>query len=273
MSENERASDNLKGQVEDLLASPELARAVDSEEFRQFLDHVPVAILVSRVRGKQARIVYCNATFEKMTGMNCAATVGAGWSALDNFVESEKPHRKLSEAIRESEDFLGLFRREAAEDEVSLIEAYAGVIQNADGSENYRIAALVDVSDRDRQQRERLRQEVRDRDMLLKELQHRVKNNLQLVIALIRIESRQVREGGEVDLERLARRVEALALLYRALTADHDAVGDIDLGHYLSEIASAVMRSHGTEGIRLEINVEPCPISVKYRDAGRIGDQ
>jgi two-component sensor histidine kinase len=70
-----------------------------------------------------------------------------------------------------------------------------------------------------------------------------------------------VREGGEVDLERLARRVEALALLYRALTADQ-AEGDIDLGHYLSEIASAVMRSHGTEGIRLEINVEPCPISV-----------
>jgi PAS domain S-box-containing protein len=261
MSENERPSENLRDQVEDLLASPELARAVESDEFRQFLDHVPVSILVSRVRGKQARIVYCNATFEKMTGTSCADTVGAGWSALDMFVEEESPHRKLSQAIREDEDFLGLFRREAAADQVSLIEAYAGAIQNADGSENYRIAALVDVSDRQRQQRERMRQEVRDKDMLLKELQHRVKNNLQLVIALIRIESRQVREGGEVDLERLARRVEALALLYRALTADQ-AEGDIDLGHYLSEIASAVMRSHGTEGIRLEINVEPCPISV-----------
>jgi two-component sensor histidine kinase len=97
--------------------------------------------------------------------------------------------------------------------------------------------------------------------MLLKELQHRVKNNLQLVIALIRLEARQVREGGGVDLESLARRVEALSLLYRAL-APEAAQSEIDLGHYLSEIASAVMRSHGTEGIRLEINVENCPISV-----------
>jgi two-component sensor histidine kinase len=92
-------------------------------------------------------------------------------------------------------------------------------------------------------------------------LQHRVKNNLQLVIALIRLESRQVREGGDVDLEKLARRVEALSLLYHALSTE-SADKEIDLGHYLSEIASALMRSHGTEGIRLEIKVENCPISV-----------
>jgi two-component sensor histidine kinase len=247
--------------VEDFLGTPELAKAVESDEFKQFLDHVPIAILVSRVRGTQARIVYCNPFFEAVAGSSCGDIIGSGWHALDDLIDEDAPNRSLSVAARESEDFLGVFRRRAAEPDAALVEAYAGVIQNPDGSENYRILALVDVSDRDREHRERLRQTVRDKDMLLKELQHRVKNNLQLVIALIRIEARQVREGGNVDLDSLARRVEALSLLYRALSAE-GADEQVDLGHYLSEIASALMRSHGTEGIRLEINVEICPISV-----------
>jgi PAS domain S-box-containing protein len=254
-------SDQSKQPVEELLASPELARAVETDEFKQFLDHIPIAILVSRMRGKLARIVYCNRAYADMSGEDQTAVEGKDWSILDKFHDEDKPEHKLGAAIVSDDDFLGVFRKEADGAKMALVEAYVGAIQNEDGSENYRIAALVDISDRDRMQREQMRQQVRDKDMLLKELQHRVKNNLQLVIALIRLEARQVREGGNVDLESLARRVEALSLLYRALS-DESAEGQIDLGHYLSEIASALMRSHGTDGIRIEINVESCPLSV-----------
>jgi PAS domain S-box-containing protein len=260
MSEPE-TSDGSKQQVEEFLASPELARVVDSDEFKQFLDHVPVAIIVSRVRAEHARIVYCNHAYEALSGEYCAAVEGKDWSVLDTFHREEKPEEKLGVAIDAGDDFLGVFRREHSSGQPLLVEAYSSKIQNEDGTENYRIVAFVDLSDGDRAHRERLRQTVRDKDMLLKELQHRVKNNLQLVIALIRLEARQLREGGGADLESLARRVEALSLLYRAL-APEESNSQIDLGNYLSEIASAVMRSHGTNGIRLEINVENCPISV-----------
>jgi PAS domain S-box-containing protein len=261
MSDQQSSGDSTRDQVEEFLASPELARVVEGDEFKQFLDHIPVAIVVSRVRGKLARIVYCNRAYESLSGDSCAAIEGKDWSILDRFEDEDKPDRKLGAAILEDEDFIGIFRQQLDGDKSISIEAYSGRIENADGTENYRIAAFVDVSDRARAQREQVRQEVRDKDMLLKELQHRVKNNLQLVIALIRLEARQVKEGGSVDLESLARRVEALSLLYRALSPETPD-SQIDLGHYLSEIASAVMRSHGVEGIRLEINVENCPISV-----------
>jgi two-component sensor histidine kinase len=213
------------------------------------------------VRGKHARIVYCNHAFELLSGESCAEVEGKDWSILNAFQREDKPDDKLGAAIIAGDDFLGVFRRTDAEGRPLLVEAYSGKIQNDDGSENYRIVALVDLGDGDRAQRERLRQTVRDKDMLLKELQHRVKNNLQLVIALIRLEARQVRDGGSADLESLAHRVEALSLLYRALAPEESNI-EVDLGNYLSEIASAVMRSHGTNGIRLEINVENCPISV-----------
>jgi hypothetical protein len=42
-------------QVEELIASPELARAVENEEFKWFLDHVPIAIVISRQVGNRQR--------------------------------------------------------------------------------------------------------------------------------------------------------------------------------------------------------------------------
>jgi two-component sensor histidine kinase len=92
-------------------------------------------------------------------------------------------------------------------------------------------------------------------------LQHRVKNNLQLIVALIRLEARNERRGEKVDLQTLAGRIESLHLLYQALS--NDAAGDeIDLGHYLSQIAAAVMKTCAVDGIRLEQKMEYAPVSV-----------
>jgi hypothetical protein len=83
------------------------------------------------------------------------------------------------------------------------------------------------------------------------ELQHPIKNNLQLVTPMIRLEARAQREGDSVNLEKLAGRIESLQLLYRDLEAD--GLGQtVDLAHYLSQIASAVMHTYAIGGIRLD---------------------
>jgi hypothetical protein len=98
--------------------------------------------------------------------------------------------------------------------------------------------------------------------VLLRELQHRVKNNLQMITALIRLEARNLPDDATGSrFDRLAGRIEALALLYRSLSDDANAE-TIDLGVYLSEIASAVMRAHAPEGIRLDLKVDTWPVSV-----------
>ena len=92
-------------------------------------------------------------------------------------------------------------------------------------------------------------------------LQHRVKNNLQMITALIRLEARNTHEDRRVQFDRLAGRIESLALLYSALSEHHDSK-ELDLGIYLSQIAAALMKSHATEGIRLELKVDAYPVSV-----------
>jgi len=51
-------------QIEALVATPDLADALESEQFRRFLDQVPIAIIVSQM-GANERIVYINPEFER----------------------------------------------------------------------------------------------------------------------------------------------------------------------------------------------------------------
>jgi len=141
------------------------------------------------------------------------------------------------------------------------VQAYASVIESDDGVENFRIAALVDVGGRERAQIERFESQIRDRDMLMRELQHRVKNNLQLITALIRLEARSAAEGETVALARLASRIDALTVLYRTLSAEN-AAPQIDLGQYLSDIATSVMQVNAMPGVEIEIEAGFSPLSI-----------
>jgi PAS domain S-box-containing protein len=246
-------------QVNDLFDSLELTQAVESEEFRVFLDHIPIAIVISKLVSGDQRIVYANQAYEALTGQTAAEIRGRGWSILSSFRLEDEPHLTFAEALPKCDDFIGTFKRE--QPKLTLVEAYSGIIENEDAGKTYRIVALIDVTEREKTQREEVARQLRDKDMLLKELQHRVKNNLQLITALIRLDARNQRNGNRVNLERLASRIEALQLLYRDLTAE--GLGQaVDLGHYVSEIASAVMHTYAVDGIRLDLKVDHAPVSI-----------
>lgn len=246
-------------QINDLFDSAELAQAIKTEEFRHFLDRIPIAIVISKlVRGDQ-RICYANEAYEKLTGRTLVDFGGLGWSVLNAFKNENDPSITLGAAmLKGGDDFLGTFRSEESH---LVVEAFSGLIEQEDGTENYRIAALIDVTSRERAEREEFARQIREKDTLLKEVQHRVKNNLQLIVALVRLEARAEKRGDRINLAALAGRIESLYLIYRALSADVPG-HEIDLGHYLSQIASAVMNTYAVDGIRLDIKVDHTPTSV-----------
>ena len=247
-------------QINDLFDSADLSQAIRSEEFRHFLDHLPIAIVISKVLRGNQRICYANEAFEKLTGRTLADFEGRGWSLLEKFRDEKDPKLSLQEAmIKGGEDFLGTFRTD--EPRPLIVEAFSGRIEEEDGTENYRIAALIDVTSRERAEREEYARKIQEKDTLLKEVQHRVKNNLQLIIALVRLEARAEKRGDRINLAALAGRIESLYLIYRALSPDVPG-HEIDLGHYLSQIAAAVMNTYAVDGIRLDIKVDHAPTSI-----------
>jgi len=260
MSQDEGQSPaTTEQQVNDLFDSLELTHAIETEEFRLLLDHIPIAIAVGKfVRGDQ-RIVYANRAYENLTGQRCADIYGRGWSILDSFELEDEPHQRFSEALSNSDESVGVFKR--GQPSPLIVEAYSGVIENEDAGKTYRIVALIDITERGKAQREEFARRLRDKDVLLKELQHRVKNNLQLITALIRLDARNQRNGDTVNLGRLASRIETLQLLYKDMAADEFGQ-TIDLGHYISQIATAVVYTYAVDGIRLDLKVDHAPASI-----------
>jgi len=259
-SPEEQMPSKPEQQVNDLFDSLELSQAIETEEFRVFLDHIPIAIVVSKLMRGDQRIVYANKAYEDLTGQIAVEIKGKGWSVLDSFKLEDEPHLTFSEALPKCDDFVGTFKRE--QPKLTLVEVYSSIIENEDDGKTYHIVALIDVTEREKAQREEFARQLRDKDTLLKELQHRVKNNLQLITALIRLDARNQRRTGDlVNLDRLAGRIEALQLLYRDLTVE--GLGQtIDLGHYVSQIASAVMHTYAVDGIRLDLKVDHALASI-----------
>jgi two-component sensor histidine kinase len=248
-------------QVGQILGSSKLALAIENDKYKHLLDHVPVAVAVSRGSGAEQQVAYINKAFEILMAMTSADIEGQSWASLDGFLNEDDQSQTLGEAIRDGEEFVGVFRPSGPVDRLVIVQAYASVIESEDGVENFRIAALVDVGGRERAQIELFETQIRDRDMLMRELQHRVKNNLQLITALIRLEARSAVEGESVALARLASRIDALTVLYRTLSAEN-ATPEIDLGQYLSDVATAVMAASAVSGIELDLQVGYCPMSI-----------
>jgi PAS domain S-box-containing protein len=248
-------------QMENLLATPNLADALESEQFRRFLDQVPIAVVLSEMVPAEL-IVYANPEFEKVSGQSASELVGKPWSILQCSAHEPSSNLKLGAAIAEFSDFVGTFTLECDGREPEIVDAYSNVIEDNDSTPAFRFAALVRVGSHKRDEREEFERQIREKDALLLEIQHRVKNNLQMITALMRLEARNAQGLADTaPFQRLAGRIEAMKLLY-GLLSDHGQGGEIDLGVYLGEIAAAVLHTHAVEGIRLNLKVDAYPVSV-----------
>jgi PAS domain S-box-containing protein len=246
--------------VEKLLETPDLATALESEQFKKFLDQVPIAIAVSDLNAGE-RVVYANPEFERLSGKKAATLTRDHWLALQG-TDLHQKNRSMTQAVVEATDFVGTFRVDRDATSAPLLDVYSNLIEDDSGKICFRLVALVDVSDhRNLDDAQAIEKRIQEKDTLLRELQHRVKNNLQMITALIRMETRNAAVSDGKRFERLAGRVDALSILYQTLSTDEHK-DEVDLGVYLSQIASAVMASHAIEGIRLNLKVDTYPVSI-----------
>ena len=246
--------------VEQILETPGLADALESERFKQFLDHVPVAIAVSELQPSEA-ITYANLEFERLVGHAAGELQGKNWQMLPGIAAAIGDDERLSHAVETGEEYIGRFRIALGAGDVE-VDAWSNTIQDDDGNDIFRLVALASVGEAAAADNSDDAGELRDKDVLLLELQHRVKNNLQMITALIRMEARNLPEGETGQrFDRLAGRIHSLSLLYELLSAQ--GLGEsIDLGVYLSKVATSVMEAHAVEGIRLDLTVDAWPVSI-----------
>jgi PAS domain S-box-containing protein len=233
---------------------------LDDDQFRRFFDAMPMAIVIASMAASET-IIYANPAFALLSGQTQAEVEGKTWASLRGF-DSQQPNRTLGQSIVEANDWVGTFALAPVEGNRTAVDAYVSVIVDDDDCPAFRLVLLVAVGDGKLIDRNQLEERIREKDSVILEIQHRVKNNLQMITALIRVEART--HSHEIDkgmFDRLEGRIRSIQIIYRLLS-DFSRGDEIDLGVYLSEIASSVMHAHAVEGIRLDLKVDAYPVSV-----------
>lgn len=96
-------------------------------------------------------------------------------------------------------------------------------------------------------QKDKIEKQIEQKQVLLSELQHRVKNNLQYVISILEIQKESVNYSNIDDLiKNNQNRIHSIALLHKKLSIN-DSVNDVDLKRYIIELAELVKESYVNE--------------------------
>ncbi len=105
--------------------------------------------------------------------------------------------------------------------------------------------------------------EKRDKEkaLLLRELNHRVKNNLQIVSSLLNLQSSKIADETASEAVREGKaRIEAMSLIHQKLYGERYYT-KIDLNEYLSDLLKKLIYSFG-KNIRLELDIDPVILDI-----------
>jgi len=108
------------------------------------------------------------------------------------------------------------------------------------------------------QQNQTLQLQNREKEILISEVHHRVKNNLQIISSLINLKSNQTSSETSEALQQLNSRIYSMGLIHEKLY-QHKGIQSLRLDYYLSEISHYLIQSFsGTEyPVQLDFQADP----------------
>lgn len=231
-------------------------------------------MIITDPRQDDNPIVYANASFLRMTGYDNPEVLGRNC----RFLQGRETDRATIKVIRDaveanhdvSVDILN-YRKDGTKFWNAL---YLSPVTGSDGQIQFFFASQLDITDRVEaqlylsSQQEWLEREVSRRTkaleealaaktMLVHEVDHRVKNNLQMISSLLAMQTRTVTDpSARAALEGMLQRVESIGTVHRRLYQSHD-VRAFDLADFIRDISHELLVSTGRTDVDLKLELAP----------------
>ena len=111
---------------------------------------------------------------------------------------------------------------------------------------------------------EQIKALLREKQVLLSEVHHRVKNNMQVIISLLRIQSRKIEDKKYAEMfKKVENRIRSMALIHEKIYQAVD-FANIEFGAYAKSLTKNLFRSYGinTEKVQSKIEIENIALGV-----------
>ena len=113
------------------------------------------------------------------------------------------------------------------------------------GTDRY-VASILDITSR-KQAEDELRRSLQEKEVLLKEVHHRVKNNMQVISSLISLQADKISDPESLErLRESQNRIKSMALVHESLYQSEN-LASIDPAGYLKNLTSEVISSYSLD--------------------------
>jgi PAS domain S-box-containing protein len=237
--------------------------AISEREAMASLASSSIAIVLTNPRMDDNPIVYVNDAFERLTGYSRDIAIGQNCRFLQGEGTEPEQKQKIRDAVAagkeinleimnyrsNGEPFTNCLLITPVRDDEGEVTFFVGVQKRLEGEKPAGKEGSADEA--------------------MREIQHRVKNHLAMIVSLIRTQSRESVSPDAFD--NIARRVQSLQLLYEELAApSYDSNREeLELGAYLTRVANTIAHIDGRTGVRVNIDSEA--VSVAVDTATRLG--
>jgi len=256
------------------------ALAESDQRLKDIIDFLPDATFTIDTEG---RVISWNQAIEQMTGIWAEEMLGKGnYEYSLPFYRDRKP--MLIDLVNASEteirNYYSKFTRNGqvitAENEVNIrgkpiiIWGKAVPLYDNKGKLVGAIETIRDVTDfRDAQKK--LKKSLDEKEMLLKEIHHRVKNNLMVISSLLELESRYIKDKAVLGVFKESQnRAKSMAYIHERLYRSTD-LKRIDFGDYIQSLGEDIYETYVIDPDRIKLNLKVEEVMVDINTSVPLG--
>ena len=234
---------------------------VQSEEkYRTLIDNIQDGIFIIQ----DAKMQFVNESFSRMTGCAVEEAIGKDFRLFVapedlEIVADNYRRRQAGEKVPKEYEFHMLHRDGKTR---VIVNMYVGLITYRGSVAS--MGTVKDITDRKKAE-EQIKNSLLEKETLLREIHHRVKNNMQIISSLLLLQSQNIVDQKYLDIfNDINNRILSMALIHEKLYQSEN-LAQINIQEYINDLASNLMGSYGGKGnAELEINVENIPLNINY---------
>lgn len=189
-----------------------------NKRLRALIDASPVAIYSLDING--IVIDFWNPAAERLFGWTKKEVIG---KFLPHVKEGdEEEFLELAKLIKEKGQMNRQVARTNKKDEKVIVDVTAGAVYDDDGEVSEMLITVIDMTELDKN-RKKIQASLHEKETLLQEIHHRVKNNLAIVVGLLQLQVfRSVNDVEKIRLTEAQNRVHSIAMVHELLYQSDD---------------------------------------------------